>query len=123
MVVSVVQVREVRVGVHERLVGVAVGLPPGVLHPLGMVVAMVVVVLVDVLDDHMGMGVLVVRAEDEDYAQRGDRRRDQLVGGRRVAEHHPRHDDADERSGREDQLTSCCADVTSPGHPQGDRRP
>ena len=87
-----------------------------------MLMVVVVLVLVDVLDAPHGVGVLMVRADDEDHAERGDRRRDQLLHGRRVAEHHPGNDDADERSGREDQLTACCSDVTGPGHPQGDRR-
>ena len=107
MVVSVVQIGDMRMGVHERLVGVAMGVRTWAVDLVGMGVAMMVVVLVlvDMLDHLMGMRMLVIGADEEDHAQRGDRRRDQLAHGGAVAEHDPGDEHAHERRRGEDQLS------------------
>ena len=86
---AVVQVGDVRVGVHERSVFVAVGVASGHRRGVGVgVVAVVVAVLMLVHDRLVDMSVLVAGPEGQSDADDRYRNRNELGEGHGVAERH-----------------------------------
>ena len=110
-----VEVRYVRMHVHELLVTMRV-LMPRQLPDRVIVVVMAVVVdmLVVVLDRHVAMLVLMGTVQHEADSDGGDDQGHNLPGRHRIGEDRPRHDRADERRGGEYQLGTGRAKIRAP---------
>ena len=138
MVVAVVEVRNVRVSVNERAVLVDMRVSAGepiavivvvvfIVFVIMMLIVVVVFVVVDVLvvmdDLVMLVVVFVMGPQRHRDSHAGHDRSDNLDRRGLVTEQCPRDHRTDERSGGEDDLTTCRAEVACALDPQRDRQP
>ena len=87
-----------------------------------VVMAVVVRVVVDVLERLVGVLVRVLAAEHERHAPGRHERGHHGDRPDRLAEGGPGHEHADERRGREHELSACRPELAGTRHPQRDRR-
>lgn len=124
MVVAVVKVGDMRMGMRDGLVGVAMRVRSA--DDTGVVVVVVLVVvamLVFVLDDVVAVCVFMGGAQGEGDADGGERDREGLDEGDGFAEKGPSKRCTDERSGGEDDLAPSRSQVAGSLDPQRDGSP
>ncbi len=121
---AVVEVGHVGVSMDQRTVFVDVAVASGDRLVVGVAVVTIgVVVLVEVDQRVVLMGVQMTRSQDKPDAAQGDHHGDDLHRLDRIGQRDPGHDRPEERCGGEDRLPSCGAQLLGAAHPQRDRRP
>lgn len=128
--VMVVQVRDVRVVVDERLMRMLVGVPAidvvgsvvGGFVRVAVLVVLVVIVIVVVAAAFVVVEMFMPAPQHEGNAADSDPERKQLASVHRFAQHEPSDHRAYERCRSEHQLTASGPEFASTRHPQRDRR-
>lgn len=122
MVVAVMKVGYVWVSVHDGL------MPVGMLvsdHHLGVVVVVMTVIMhvfVIMLSSEVLVFVRVTAAQDESYANCGNRQCCKLTTTHWIRERRPSHDRTHEWSGRKNQLPAGSSQIAGTRDPESDRR-
>jgi hypothetical protein len=120
---TVVEVRDVGMGVGALVVAVLMGVTPDdTTVVIVIVVGVVVFVFVFVLDHFVSMLMLMCGSERYCDPGSGERDGDELDQLDCLAEHDPRDQRADERCCCEDHLAASCAKIPRTFHPEDDRK-
>ena len=119
MVVSVVEVGDVRMAVRDPGVDVGVEMS-GVRGVVVFMMAVVAGVLMFVFDGFVCVRVFVAAAKYEADAAAGDEQRSQLTAADGFVENGPGGDGTDEGCSGEDELSARGTEVSCPGDPEGD---